>query len=160
MDDIRGISKRIYILVSIHAVRLQIDPDIAYMNALRFAHIIGIFENNGKLHGNNIPQSGKGQSSAKGLYQYLTDSVTTAKNRLSKYIKFIFSDDPNEMSWEEQTLLLLGDLLEKRGSDRYMKVILSNPTLSVLDTIEEAYYVLHHTAPDTATKNMVRRKLK
>jgi hypothetical protein len=154
---VRGINERIYSLVGSHADRLGIDKDKAYLNALRFAHWVGQFENDGMLIGNNRPQEGHSPSSAKGLYQFIDGSVGPARNRLGRHMDVSgLPNDPNDMTWEQQTLLLLADLLEKKGSDRYMSRVLSD---CMEGDIEIAYYTLHHTAPDKRTKDMTRGKL-
>ena len=54
----------IYIIVEKAARRLGIDPDVAFANALKFAKLVGIAENSGRLVGENKPQEGKEKSSA------------------------------------------------------------------------------------------------
>jgi len=143
-------------LVTIHARRLKVDPDVALVNALSFARIVGRLENDGKLIGNNIPQEGKEASSAKGLYQFVRDSVGPALNRVEKYVGAGWIQearehkDANRLKWNQQTLMFLGDMLEKRGSDKYMRRVLQD--ISDTDAVRDAYYVLHHTNPDEATK--------
>ena len=137
-------------LVGKHAERLGVDPLTALDNALKFADVVGTLENDGKLQGKNP------KSTAKGLYQFIDGSVAPAINRITKYLpeedwmkEAKTHKDANRLSWNQQTLMLLGDLLEKKGSDESMREVLqSGDTASMRD----AYYKLHHTAPDEATK--------
>lgn len=148
----------IYQLVGSHADRLGIDKDTAFNNAMKFAEIVGVLENDGKLEGGNRPQKGKQASSAKGLYQFLDGSVGPAKNRLGRHMDVShIPDNPNDMTWNQQTLLFLADVLEKKGSDKYMRGVLENANDT--EAVREAYYVLHHTKPDKKTKDRTERKL-
>lgn len=149
LDDIES-------LVVQHAARLSIDPCVALDNALRFAKIVGALENDGKLQGSNKT------SSAKGLYQFVDGSVVPALNRVERYVECDWIEeckehkDANRMTWNQQTLMFLGDMLEKRGSDKYMRdVLVSLET----EAVRDAYYVLHHTNPDGATKRRTERLL-
>lgn len=150
-------------IITSHAERLGVPVDVALENAMKFAETVGIMENSGKLVGFNKPQKGKEPSSAKGLYQFLDDSVGPAKVRAGRHISTEgMPDDPNEMSWEQQTKLFLADVLEKTavvdgkkmpglGDELMRKVLLNaNDTAAVRD----AYYILHHTNPDDKTKAM------
>lgn len=140
----------IWALVAKHANRLDLSVPRAFVYALAFAEYVGLIENNGRLVGKNPT------SSAKGLYQYIDSAVPVAKNRLGRTIDCTdWPDDPNEMTWEQQTLLFLGDMLERKGSDKYMKKILIGDT----EAMYECYLKLHHTNPDEATKERARRKL-
>jgi len=157
------ISKDIETVVFSHADRLGIPREVALENAMKFAETVGIMENSGKLVGFNKPQAGKPKSSAKGLYQFLDGSVGPAKVRLGRHTEVgEIPDDPNEMSWDQQTSLFLADVLEKTAvvngekkpglGDELMKKVLqdANDTAAVRD----AYYILHHTKPDERTKAM------
>ena len=142
-------------LIRIHSERLHVNVETAMRNLLLFSTIVGIMENDGRLTGKSP------LSSARGLYQYVEDSVIPAINRLSKYIgerawmkPLRVSRDTSTLSREHQTLLFLGDILEKDGSDKYMK-----PIMETGDRREmlKAYYRLHHTAPDSATISRAER---
>jgi hypothetical protein len=157
----------IYKIVEKHAKRLGIDPDVAYENAIRFADQVGKFENSGKLEGTNVPQKGKDASTAKGLYQFLDGSVGPAMNRLGRIVDITdMPTDPNEMTWNQQTKLFLADVLDKTAvvngkevkglGDELMKEVLTNGENK--KAIRDAYYVLHHTKPDEATKRMTEEK--
>jgi hypothetical protein len=134
----------LYIIVERAANRLGIDPAVAFANAIKFAKLVGIAENSGKLQGENKPQKGKEKSSAKGLYQFVDDSVVPAKNRLERVGLTVSKINPNDMSWEEQTALFLADMLEKDGSDKFMRGVLGS---SDSNSMANAYLVLHHTNP-------------
>ena len=147
-------------LIKKHSYRLGINPDEAYMNALYFAEIVGHIENNGRLTGKNPT------SSARGLYQFVRGSVPVAMRRLRRTIDRDWMQpyaNPDDLTWEQQTLMFLGDLLEKVArvngvrkpglGDRLMKRVLTDHRDT--EAIKEAYYVLHHTDPDEATRERV-----
>jgi len=142
VDDLR-------LLISLHSKRLNVDVEVAYENLMLFSTLVGIMENDGKLTGGNP------YSTAKGLYQFVDGSVGPAINRLKRYIgdrpwmsSLYVSRDASTVGWEEQTLLLLGDLLGKRGSDRLMRPVMQYGNR---ESMRKAYLILHHTNPDSAT---------
>jgi len=123
-----------------------------------FAEVVGQIENSGKTTGENIPEAGKGKTSAKGLYQFTDDSVVTAINRLKKYIGLQdwMKDakkhkDANKLTREQQTLLFMGNMLEAKGSDKWMKEVLQGDK----DSMVEAYREIHHT--NTKDKKIEKR---
>ena len=88
------------------------------------------------------------KSSAKGLYQFINSSVEPAVNRLERYIgmqgwmeEAKDHKDANKLSREQQTLLFLGDLLEKKGSDKFMRDVMMGDE----EAMYKAYSHLHHT---------------
>ena len=140
-------------LIDKHAKRLGVNSKTAVGNLEDFAERVGLIENSGKTIGGNKV------STAKGLYQFIDGSVEPAVNRVRKYIgekpwmsKVLKSKDANELSRAEQTLLFMGDLLEKKGSDKFMKGVMEGNKEDMLD----AYYELHHTKPDMATRKRAR----
>ena len=138
-------------LVGSHAERLGVDYDTAMYNLEDFSEKVGMIENSGKTVGKNPT------SSAKGLYQFINSSVEPAVNRLAKYIgmqewmkEAVEHKDANKLSREEQRLLFLGDLLEKRGSDELMRGVMEGDEEAMYD----AYSKLHHTnMNEESTKN-------
>lgn len=150
-------------LLTTHADRLGVDKERAMANAIDFADIVGLVESGGNPTAKNIPQQGKEASSASGTYQFIQDSVEPAVNRLKKYIGMkdwmksaLMHKDASRLSPSQQTLLFLGDLLEKDGSDKYMKGILESGDMM---DMENAYMNLHHTKPDQATIRNWNRKV-
>lgn len=142
------------ILIGYHSKRLNTNPYIARQHLLKFAELVGIMENAGKTVGKNPT------STAKGLYQFIDGSVVPAMNRLSRTVgehqwmrDARVHKDANQMTREQQTLMFLGDMLEKRGSDRYMGYVMGGDKEAMMN----AYLVLHHTAPDEATKKRAKR---
>lgn len=140
-------------VVGKHAVRLGVDPEIALGNILLFAKFVGIVENADRTIGcSNI-------SSARGLYQYVVGSIRPAINRLRRTIDEGWMDlaiehrDANLLTRDQQTLMFVADILERRGSDKYTKGIM----LGDKEAAISAYKVLHHTDPDEATIRRVNR---
>jgi hypothetical protein len=142
-------------IVEKHAERLGVDKEKAYGHAMLFSILVGIMENNGKLQGSNP------NSSAKGLYQFIAGSVGPAVNRLKRIVghapwmdDVLEHKDTGRLSWEQQTALFLGDMLEKAGSDYLMEQVLRHGDPN---SMIQAYYILHHTNPDEATKRRAHR---
>jgi len=136
------------ILIGNSAKRLGVKYETATKNLKEFARLVGQIENDGKLTGKNP------KSTASGLYQFIEGSVEPAVNRLKRHIgmqpwmeKALAQKDAGSLTREQQTLLFLADLLEKKGSDPIMKKVLAGD----YDAFLQAYLKLHHTAPDAAT---------
>lgn len=150
-DEMRDV----WLLIMHHSKRLLVEINAAVKNAMKFAELVGIMENNGHLKGRNPT------STAKGLYQFIDGSVEPAVNRLKRYIghrpwmdRVLKNKDASCLGWSEQTLLFLGDMLGKRGSDVYMvRVLRSGDREAML----KAYLKLHHTDPDEATLERAKR---
>jgi hypothetical protein len=106
-------------------------------------------------------------SSAKGFFQFLTDdskgqsSLQTAVKRTKKYFgdrKIDWLDevaktgDVLSLTYEQQKLLAIGDLMEKKGSDQLWKRFFTAKSKEELIEVKrEIYSKLHHT--DTGGKN-------
>ena len=93
-------------------------------------------------------------STARGGFQFIEGSVEPALNRLERRIgkqdwgtELREHKDASKLTDEQQQLLFVADLLEKKGSDAYMKKVMAGDKQGSMD----AYYDLHHTAPDEAT---------
>lgn len=154
------VNKHIASIVKSHSTRMGIDYDKAVNSALRFSTYVGLVENSGKTYGGNIPEEGKEASSAQGLYQFLDDDSKgqsawqTGLNRTRKYIG---KQDWISKSYEQgrggvslatrnqQTAVFLADMLEKKGSDKYMKGILEGDS----DNWVAAYKELHYRGKST-----------
>ena len=155
-------------LLDSHLDRLKIeDQDSAKDNLARFADFVGQVENSGKTYGGNK------DSSAEGLYQFLTanhgedgdanSSLEAAINRTAKYIgsqdwmkDADKTDSIDNLTREQQTLLFYGDMLEKSGGDAMMRGVIEGGDREFL----KAYYELHHTKPDAATIQRAERLIK
>lgn len=155
------------VLIGSHAARLGVDYTDAIDNLSTFADMVGMIENDGRTTGSNK------DSTAKGLYQFINDSVEPAVNRLKKYVgmqpwmkEALKHKNANKLTREQQTLLLLGDLLEKTAivdgeevpglGDKFMKGVMSGDK----EAMKQAYYMLHHTDPDKATIDRVNKFIK
>jgi hypothetical protein len=108
-----------------------------------------------------------GESSAKGYFQFLTDTkagqsaLQTAVKRTKKYFgdrKIDWLDevaktgDVLSLTYEQQKLLAIGDLMEKKGSDQLWKRFFTAKSKEELIEVKrEIYSKLHHT--DTGGKN-------
>jgi hypothetical protein len=147
-------------IMKAHSNRMEVDYEDSTENALRFATFVGLVENSGQTYGANVPEEGKEQSSAQGLYQFLDDDSQgqsawqTGLNRTKKYLgpqKWIGDSyeygkgGVNLATRNQQTAVFLADLLEQKGSDALMKPILEGN----VDGWVEAYLKLHYKGKPT-----------
>jgi len=137
-------------LVDWHIERMGIqNPEAAKHNLLNvFMPTVLEIESSGNYKAANKT------TTARGGFQFVQGSVEPALNRLERRIgKQDWGEDLREhkdaskLTPEQQQLLFVADLLEKEGSDAYMKKVLDGDKKASMD----AYYKLHHTAPDEAT---------
>ena len=149
MDDMQK-------LINFHLDRLDIeDKESATFNLKNvFMPTVLEMESSGDYKAVNIPQEGKEATSAKGGFQFVAGSVLPALNRLERRIgkqdwgkELRQHKDASKLSPEQQQLLFMADMLEKDGSDQYMTKVMQGDKKGSM----EAYYKLHHTAPDEAT---------
>ncbi len=149
------VNEHIATIVKAHSNRMGVDYDTALENALSFATYVGLVENSGKTYGRNIPEKGKEQTSASGLYQFLTDDDVgqsawqTALNRTKKYVgnqdwiskSYEYGIEGVELTTRnQQTAVFLADMLEKKGSDKYMKGILEGNRDNWVGAYKELHY--------------------
>jgi len=152
-------------LVRQHSERLEVDPDVAFDNFMQFAELVSLMESDGDLMAENP------QSSAKGLYQFLDISIDEAAKRTMKYIPDAFwlkiiergTQPITKLDKDQQTLLFLGDMLEKSAvvdgnkipglGDELMKRVAEGS----MKGMKAAYEFLHHTDPDDNTKKRMNK---
>lgn len=141
-------------VVTKHAIKMGLSIGSSLLNMEYFATKVGLIENNSKLVGNNPT------SSAEGLYQFIDGSIEPAINRVCRTVPrepwmddVIRTKNMNLLTRDQQTLMFVADILEKRGSDKYTKSIMMGDKAAML----QAYLVLHHTNPDEATKKRAER---
>ena len=106
-------------------------------------------------------------SGARGGFQFLgkskkypKGSAIAALNRIEKYLgtrewgaELREHGDASLLDPEQQTELFIGDMLEKKGSDKLMQLVFDGD----IEGMIKAYEVLHHTAPDKATTKRARK---
>jgi hypothetical protein len=124
-----------------------------------FALKVGRAESSGNPKARNKPLEGKEASSATGLYQFLVgteggqSALQTAVNRAKKRIDAPWLDEVfktgkvEDLTPDQQTILFLGDILEKEGSDKLIKSLL-DPNASEKEQKKAMYKIylnLHHT---------------
>ena len=152
-------------LVDWHLDRLEIeDKASAKHNLLNvFMPTVLEMESSGNYQAVNIPQEGKEATTAKGGFQFVEGSVEPALNRLERRIgkqdwgeELREHKDASKLTEQQQQLLFMGDLLEKKGSDKYMKQVMAGDKQGSMD----AYYKLHHTDPDVKTKLRTEEEFK
>lgn len=155
-------------LFSGHLNRLGGDNPEARSRLTELASKVAMIESDGDMKAKNP------DSSATGLYQFLVDdskgqsALQTAVNRTKKYVKADWLDEVartgkvEDLSPEKQTILFFGDIMEKKGSDQYLKKLL-DPNASekqINDAMMDIYLNLHHTNPDKDTLERAKKFIK
>ena len=155
-------------LFSSHLNRFGGDNSESRARLTDLASKVAMIESDGDMKAKNP------NSSATGLYQFLVDdskgqsALQTAVNRTKKYVKADWLDEVartgkvEDLSPEKQTILFFGDIMEKKGSDKYLKKLL-DPNASeeqVKDAMMDIYLNLHHTNPDKDTLNRAKKFIK
>jgi hypothetical protein len=135
-------------LLDLHFDRLGIDgKKIATQKLNELSSFILEVESDGDFNAANP------NSSARGGYQFIKGSVVPAVNRLEKYLgplprfdEVRKTGDVRSLSSEDQTLLFMGDILEKKGSDKLInKFLNADNKKDKQNAAYEIYKVLHHT---------------
>ena len=155
-------------LFSGHLNRFGGDSPETRSRLTELASKVAMIESDGDMKAKNP------DSSATGLYQFLVDdskgqsALQTAVNRTKKYVKADWLDEVartgkvEDLSPEKQTILFFGDIMEKKGSDQYLKKLL-DPNASekqINDAMMDIYLNLHHTNPDKATLERAKKFIK
>jgi len=148
-------------LLNIHLDRLSIDnKEIATQDLNELSDFILESESDGDFNAANP------NSSARGGYQFIKGSVGPAINRLEKYLgpmprfdEVRKTGDVRSLSSEDQTLLFMADILEKKGSDELInKFLNADNRKDKQNAAYEIYTVLHHTT-DKEGKIPLKAKL-
>ena len=131
----------------------------------------GILNKKRNIRANIDPKTGKPKSSAEGFFQFLTrdnegkpgtnSSLQTAINRTKKYFgnrkidwmdETYKSGDVMSLSYDQQKLLAIGNLMEKEGSDElWIKFFKAKTPNELAQAKRDIYSKLHHT--DTEGKD-------
>jgi len=148
-------------LLNIHLDRLSIDSkETATQDLNELSDFILESESDGDFNAANP------NSSARGGYQFIKGSVGPAINRLEKYLgpmprfdEVRKTGDVRSLSSEDQTLLFMADILEKKGSDELInKFLNADNRKDKQNAAYEIYTVLHHTT-DKEGKIPLKAKL-
>ena len=142
-------------LVNFHLDRLKIVDKETAINNLYDIFIPAVIE----IESSGNPTAKNPNSTASGLFQFLEGSVEPALNRAEKYLGTLpwgkelrVHKDASKLTPVQQTILFVGDMLEKTGSDSLMIRVFNGD----IEGMIKAYEVLHHTAPDKATEDRAR----
>ena len=120
-----------------------------------------------KIESDNRLMANPGTTTAKGVYQFTDDSVETAKNRAAnmgfdKGIINLIPDNPQQWTDDEADMLTLSNLFAQSmkvpgpiKSKGLVDALLVDAFSGDRQAMQEAYYKLHHTNPDDATKRRV-----
>ena len=149
MDDMQK-------LINFHLDRLGIEDKESATFNLKNVFMPTVLE----MESSGDYQAANKVSTAKGGFQFIEGSVVPALNRLERRIgkqdwgsELRKHKDASKLSPEQQQLLFMADMLEKKGSDQYMTKVMEGDKQGSMD----AYYKLHHTAPDEATKKRAEK---
>jgi len=160
-----------------HLQRLGYDTPEAREQLYKMALNYGKIESGGDPTKFNEPQEGAEPSTATGLYQILTGKGTITEEQKNSslhgavrrakrtvdapWLDEVFkSGNVQNLTPAQQTVLLYGDLLEKKGSDVFFKKLL-DPKASAAEKREaerQLYLKLHHTNADAATMKNLNSK--
>ena len=113
-------------------------------------------------HTKNVKER-TGTTSASGFFQFVKGSAKAAATRTKKYFGNLAWLDEVEktgevmnLSYEQQKLLVIGDLLEKKGSDEYFYNLFTAKTSKEVELAKRNIYKdLHHT--DVDKKDLTHR---
>ena len=150
-------------LVEKHLKRFTIsDREQALNNLDSWTEFVRQSESDGNWKAKEL----RGETTASGGFQFVKPSVEPALNRLEKYMgkmpwrnKLLKHKDASRLSPEQQTLLFLGDILDKKidkttgVGDAYIKRILSGDERGMI----EAYYKMQHTNKGKLTEQNKER---
>ena len=149
MDDMQK-------LINFHLDRLGIEDKESATFNLKNVFMPTVLE----MESSGDYQAANKVSTAKGGFQFIEGSVVPALNRLERRIgkqdwgtELRKHKDASKLTPEQQQLLFMADMLEKKGSDQYMTKVMQGDKQGSMD----AYYKLHHTAPDEATKKRAEK---
>ena len=104
------------------------------------------------IESDNNPMASPGTTTAKGVYQFTDDSVTTGLQRLRnmKYPEEMIAGIPiNPQEWTDDQAdnMFFGNVFAQKGSDPILKEIAMGNHMAR----RQGYYNFHHTDPDEAT---------
>jgi hypothetical protein len=108
------------------------------------------------IESDNNPKAAAGTTSAKGVYQFTDDSVTTGKNRMANMgfgqdVISAISDNPMEWDDEQADSMFFANIFAQKGSDDFLRRVGGGD----MQARKDAYYKFHHTDPDEATTRRV-----
>jgi hypothetical protein len=141
-------------LVMKHLGRFKIqDTERALNNLNSFTEKVRQAESDGDWGAKEF----SGETTARGGFQFVKGSVEPALNRLEKYMgrmpwrdELLKHKDASKLTPEQQTLLFLGDILEKQidktpgKGDKLIEKVLRGDSQGMFD----AWYEMHHTIYD------------
>ena len=109
------------------------------------------------------PEARAKTTTASGVYQFTEDSVETAKNRaynlgFDKNIIKNISNDPTKWTNKDADIMVLANLFaQSKKQPGFVDELLIKAFGGDRQAMQEAYYMLHHTDPDDATKSRVNQ---
>ena len=156
-------------LIDFHLDRLEIDDKDRARHNLADVFMPAVLELESSAVSNPQNWSIKnknytGDDQAKGGFQFKPQSLKTALNRLKRrqgsepWMEEAYKHlDASQLTPQQQQLVFMADMLEKDGSDKYMREVMKGDKQGAMD----AYYKLHHMVgekgPDEATVNRTNK---
>tara|TARA_R100000781_G_scaffold886_2_gene1486 strand:+ start:328 stop:846 length:519 start_codon:yes stop_codon:yes gene_type:complete len=108
------------------------------------------------------PKARAKTTTAAGVYQFTEASVETAKNR-AKNLGFdkgfinLISNDPRQWTNKEADVMVLANFFaQSKIKKGFVDELLAKVFQGDRKAMQDAYYMLHHTDPDEATKSRVK----
>ena len=114
-----------------------------------------------KVESDNRLMANPGTTTAKGVYQFTDDSVGTAKNRainlgFDKGIINLIPDNPQQWTDSEADMLTAANMFaQSKVKPGFVDELMVDALSGDRQAMQNAYYMLHHTDPDDATKRRV-----
>lgn len=171
-------------LVREQAVRLGVDPDTFMRQMDKLFTMFAAIESSMDPHAANPESSARGYYqylTANNDPGEHNGSIHTAINRLHRIVnkeQFVDTTKPNDhsnMEWthelytnpesitevpmENQSLLVLADLVAAEGTDEYLRALASDNPQEARKAALELYYQAHHTNPDESVVRNAERKV-
>ena len=116
-----------------------------------------------EIESDNNPLARNKTTTASGVYQFTKDSVITAKNR-AKNLGFdkgfvnLIPNDPTQWTDKESDIMITANLFaQETDKPGFVDELLEQALQGNRQAMQEVYYMLHHTAPDEATKKRVNK---
>ena len=114
-----------------------------------------------RIESDNRKMANPGTTTAKGVYQFTDASVKTAKNRainlgFDKGVINLIPNNPQQWTDDEADMLTAANMFaQSKVKPGFVDELMVNALSGDRQAMQDAYYMLHHTDPDDATKKRV-----
>jgi hypothetical protein len=114
-----------------------------------------------RIESDNRKMANPGTTTAKGVYQFTDASVKTAKNRainlgFDKGVINLIPNNPQQWTDDEADMLTAANMFaQNKVKPGFVDELMVDALSGDRQAMQDAYYMLHHTDPDDATKKRV-----